>query len=141
MGGGAAEHLTLAGSVVPVASDRLSAAVNDPDAEPEGVGLERREDVTPMSRADKTLDRVLRGNADANIRFGDLRHLLLSLDFAERVRGDHHIFTRDGVEEILNLQPIDSKAKPYQVRQVRNVILKYQLAGRSDDVGEEDGTR
>lgn len=94
-----------------------------------------------MSRADKTLDRVPRGNADANIRFDDLRSLLLALDFAERVRGGHHIFTRGGVEEILNLQPIGSKAKPYQVRQVRNVILKYQLAGRSDDVSEEDGTR
>jgi hypothetical protein len=92
-----------------------------------------------MSRAAKTLDRVLRGNADANIRFDDLRHLLLGLDFAERVRGDHHIFTRDGLEEILNLQPVGSKAKPYQVRQVRNVILKYQLAGGSDDAGEEDG--
>jgi hypothetical protein len=28
-----------------------------------------------------------------------------------------------GVEEILNLQPKNGKGKPYQVNQVRNVIL------------------
>jgi hypothetical protein len=38
-----------------------------------------------------------------------------------------HIFTKDGVEEILNLQPKDGKGKPYQVKQVRDVILKYHL--------------
>jgi hypothetical protein len=50
------------------------------------------------------------------------------LGFAERIRGDHHIFTRDGVEEILNLQPRGSLAKAYQVKQVRNVIVQYKLA-------------
>jgi hypothetical protein len=55
------------------------------------------------------------------------------LGFEERVRGSHHIFTKDGVEEILNLQPKDAKAKPYQVKQVRAVILKYRLAGEEDD--------
>jgi hypothetical protein len=33
-----------------------------------------------------------------------------------------------GVEEILNLQPNGAKAKPYQVKQVRDVILKYRMA-------------
>lgn len=80
-----------------------------------------------MSKA-RTLDRILRGNADANIRFGDLRTLLAQLGFAERIRGDHHIFTRDGVEEILNLQPRSGKAKPYQVKQVRAVVVAYGLA-------------
>ncbi|HLA26795.1 MAG TPA: hypothetical protein VJZ49_02755 [Syntrophales bacterium] len=42
-------------------------------------------------------------------------------------KGDHHIFTKDDVEEILNLQPTDGKGKPYQVKQVRDVILKYQI--------------
>lgn len=84
-----------------------------------------------MSR-DKTLKRVLRGTSDANIPFRDLCSLLKRLGFAERIRGDHHIFTRDGVEEILNLQPRGSLAKAYQVKQVRNVILKYELAGSDD---------
>jgi hypothetical protein len=76
------------------------------------------------------LTRVLSATADRNIRFGDLRALLLALDFEERVRGSHHIFNRDGVAEILNLQPREGGlAKAYQVRQVREVIVKYQLAG------------
>ena len=84
-----------------------------------------------MSRA-KTLDRVLRGTSDANIRFDDLRRVLKRLGFAERMRGDHHIFTRDGVEEILNLQPRGSLAKAYQVKQVRSVIVQYKLAEEQD---------
>jgi len=48
-----------------------------------------------------------------------------ALGFDERIRGDHHIFTKNGVEEILNIQPINAKAKAYQVKQVRNIILKY----------------
>ncbi|MGH7171814.1 MAG: type II toxin-antitoxin system HicA family toxin [Gemmataceae bacterium] len=82
-----------------------------------------------MSKVEKTLERILRGNADANIRFGDLCALLSHLGFAERVRGDHPIFTRDGVVEILNLQPFGGKAKAYQVRQVRGVLTSYGLAG------------
>ncbi len=85
-----------------------------------------------MSKVEKILERVLRGNADTNIRFGDLCALLSHLGFAERVRGDHHIFTRDGVAEILNLQPRGSKAKPYQVRQVRDVLTSYGLAGEPE---------
>jgi hypothetical protein len=72
----------------------------------------------------------LHGAADANIRFDELRSLLLALGFSERSRGtSHHIFTKAGVEEQINLQRDGSKAKPYQVRQVRAVILKYDLAG------------
>ncbi len=84
-----------------------------------------------MARApiDKTLEQVLRGTADANVRFSDLRNLLRRLGFDERIRGSHHIFTKEGFEEILNLQPRGSKAKPYQVKQVRHVILKYKLGG------------
>jgi hypothetical protein len=81
-----------------------------------------------VAKVAKTLDRVLRGTSDANIRFADLCTLLHRLGFEERMRGDHHIFTRDGVEEILNLQPRGSQAKAYQVKQVRSVIVNYGLA-------------
>ncbi|MEK7324110.1 MAG: type II toxin-antitoxin system HicA family toxin [Chloroflexota bacterium] len=83
-----------------------------------------------MAKRDKVLERVLGGQADANIDFADLRQLLKRLGFAERVKGSHHIFTKEGVEEILNLQPNGSKAKPYQVKQVRGVIRKYKLRGK-----------
>lgn len=86
-----------------------------------------------MPKQDKTLNRVLRGTSDANIAFTDLCQLLERLGFVERIRGSHRIFTKDGIDEILNLQPKGSNAKPYQVKQVRNVILKYKLGGDDDD--------
>jgi hypothetical protein len=76
----------------------------------------------------RVLLQVLQGTADASIRFEDLRSLLGALGFAERIRGDHHIFSKSGVAEILNLQPQGSLAKPYQVKQVRAVIVRYKLA-------------
>lgn len=83
-----------------------------------------------MPRLDRLLNRILSGTADAGIRFSDLRTLLIRLGFEERIRGDHHIFTREAVAEIINLQPrADGAAKPYQVRQVRNIIVKYKLSG------------
>lgn len=86
-----------------------------------------------MSRHDKLLLRILRGASDSNISFAGLCQLLHHLGFEERIRGDHHIFTKDGVEEILNLQPKHARAKTYQVKQVRNVILKYRLGGKEND--------
>ena len=86
-----------------------------------------------MTRSDKLLERVLRGTSDANIPFEELRHLLSQLGFDERIRGSHHIFTKAGVEEILNLQPKGSHAKPYQVKQVRLVILQHKLGGNVDE--------
>lgn len=80
-----------------------------------------------MSRLSKTLDQILRGGSDTNVDFNDLRHLLDALGFRERIRGSHHIFTRTEVIEIINLQPTGSKAKAYQVRQVRQLIVKYNL--------------
>lgn len=65
--------------------------------------------------------------SDANIAFRDLCTILKPLGFEERVRGNHFIYTRSDVEEILNIQPIGAKAKAYQVKQVRNIIFKYKL--------------
>ncbi len=71
---------------------------------------------------------MLRGTADHNLAFADLRYVLEQLGFEERVKGDHFIFTRSDVVEIINLQPVGNKAKAYQVKQVRNLVLKYKLA-------------
>ena len=80
-----------------------------------------------MSQREKLLLQILRGTADANISFQGVRELLNHFGFRERIRGDHHIFTKPGVEEIINLQPKSGKAKPYQVKQVRQLIVKYKL--------------
>ncbi len=86
-----------------------------------------------MSKLDKVLEKILRGTSDANIDFDDLSQLLINVGFDVRIRGSHHIFTKHDVVEIINLQPKGSKAKPYQVKQVRNLILKYKLAGEDHD--------
>ena len=85
-----------------------------------------------MSKTDKIRDKILLGFSDANIDFDDLRRLLISLEFDERIKGSHHIFTKDGIEEIINIQPIGSKAKAYQVKQARNLILKYKLGAGNE---------
>jgi predicted RNA binding protein YcfA (HicA-like mRNA interferase family) len=87
-----------------------------------------------LTQYDKLLVRILRGTSDKNISFRELCQLLSRLGFEERIRGSHHIFTKDEVEEILNLQPKGAMAKAYQVRQVRRVILKYKLGGEDDKV-------
>jgi len=82
---------------------------------------------TKMSQFEKLIEKILNGYSDSNIFFLALCQLLCHLGFEERIKGSHHIFTRYDVVEILNLQPKNSKAKAYQVKQVREVILKYHL--------------
>jgi len=82
-----------------------------------------------VAKYDDLLARVLRGSSDANIGFNDLRQLLRRLGFEERIRGSHHMFWKAGIEEKINLQREGSKAKVYQVRQVRATILRYKLGG------------
>jgi predicted RNA binding protein YcfA (HicA-like mRNA interferase family) len=82
-----------------------------------------------MSKTEKTLRRIMAGTADANIPFDDLCHVLRDLGFTKRVRGSHHIFARRDVEEIVKLQPRRGKAKPYQVRRIRELIARYRLGG------------
>jgi predicted RNA binding protein YcfA (HicA-like mRNA interferase family) len=76
---------------------------------------------------EKTLDKLLRGDSDTNIRFEELCYLLQAKGFRMRVSGSHHIFTQSGVMERINLQCEGSKAKPYQVRQVRKILSNYRM--------------
>lgn len=75
----------------------------------------------------------MRGGSDANIRFDDLRSLLHALGFEERTRGSHHTFRKEGVSERISLQRIGSDAKPYQVRQLRRVIVAHELFRNLED--------
>lgn len=88
-----------------------------------GYGIHR------MTELDKLHFRILRGISDSNIPFEGMCHLLRKLGFQERIKSSHHIFTKEGVVEILNLQPKEGKAKSYQVKQVRHILLKYRLGG------------
>lgn len=80
-----------------------------------------------MGKTEKIFERVLSGTSDNNIKFEDLKSLLIHLGFNQRIKGSHHIYYKNGLEEIVNIQPTDSKAKPYQVKQIRKIILKYNL--------------
>ena len=82
-----------------------------------------------MNRHERLLQTILGGRSDANIRFADLRALMQHLGFEERIRGSHHLYRNGGIAEKVNLQRDDGNAKPYQVRQVRRLILKYDLGG------------
>ena len=82
-----------------------------------------------MGQIDKLFLTVLCGTQDSNMKFNDIQHLLEYMGFTERIKGDHHIYTKNGIEEIINIQPKGNKAKPYQVKQIRNIILKYRLGG------------
>lgn len=80
-----------------------------------------------MSKYEKLVFKILQGGSDANISFDDLCNLMKNFGFEERVRGSHHIFRKSGITEKVNLQRDNGKAKIYQIRQVRNLILKYSL--------------
>jgi hypothetical protein len=80
-----------------------------------------------MSRYEKVLHQILAGTSDANIAFDDLCQLLIRMGFDSRIRGSHHVFFREGVLERINLQKDGNKAKRYQVRQVRSILLYYNL--------------
>lgn len=82
-----------------------------------------------MSRFDKLLLKLLRGTSDASFAFDDLRYVLLHLGFTERISGSHHIYRLPGLDERLTLQPQGKDAKPYQIKQVRNLIVEHGLGG------------
>jgi hypothetical protein len=80
-----------------------------------------------MSKADKTLEKLMNGRQDKSIEFSDLCSLLIKLGFEMRRHGgSHRIFERAGFDT-LNLQAAGHLAKPYQVRQVRDALKKGGL--------------
>ena len=83
-----------------------------------------------MGKYERLIQQIVGGRADANIAFSDLCNLLLRYGFEMRVSGSHHIFRRAGIEEKINLQKDGNKAKPYQVKQIRHIILKYKIGGK-----------
>lgn len=83
-----------------------------------------------MDRHERLCQIIPGGRSDANNQFADLRALLTHLGSSERVRGSRHLFDKEGIVELINTQSCGGQAKPYQVRQVRNIILKYKLGGQ-----------
>ena len=80
-----------------------------------------------MATIEKLMQSIMSGTQDRNIKFTDLQKILDVLGIQCRIKGDHFIYWKDGIEEIINIQPDGNKAKPYQVKQIRGIILKYQM--------------
>ncbi len=81
-----------------------------------------------MSKAEKLAARILGGRSDQNFACADLCYLIERAGFRLRPgKGSHRIYYKDGVVEIINIQPRDGNAKPYQVKQVRELLLKYKI--------------
>jgi len=80
-----------------------------------------------MGKYEKLIQVILMGRAVNNIKFKQICVLLNKLGFNERIKGSHHIFFMKDIEEILNLQAKGENAKNYQVKQVREIIVKYKL--------------
>jgi len=80
-----------------------------------------------VGKKEKLLKKILLARSDNNIDFESLCNLMKSLGFSLRIKGGHYIFYKEGVTEIINLQEKEGKAKPYQVKQIRLIIVKYKL--------------
>lgn len=87
-----------------------------------------------MSKFEKLILKLLSGTSDNNFDFKEIVSLLERLGFSLRIKGSHHIFFKEGIDEIMNLQPLNNKAKAYQVKQVREILIKYKMI--QSDAGE-----
>ena len=80
--------------------------------------------MTAKSR--KVLEKALAGSKD--IRFNEAVALAEGFGFhLSRVSGSHHIFVHPQVRELVNLQNVNGKAKPYQIRQLLQLVERYDL--------------
>lgn len=81
-----------------------------------------------MGKAEKLAAKILSGRSDQSFSFDDLCYVLERAGFQLRPgKGSHRIYHKHGVVEIINMQPRGGKAKPYQVKQVRDLLLKYKI--------------
>lgn len=76
----------------------------------------------------KVYNAVISGNSDNNIQFSDFRNLIVDLGFTFKgQKGSHESYYHNGINERMTIQNANSKAKGYQVRQLRNIINKHGL--------------
>ena len=92
-----------------------------------------QEFIYKMVKYAKMLQCVLDARMDTAIRFSDVVSLLKRLGFNLRIRGDHHIFSCEGIEEIINIQPKGAMVKAYQVKQIREILLRYKIGIETDE--------
>lgn len=80
----------------------------------------------------KILQKALSGSK--NIQFRDMMSLVEAFGFElSRINGSHHIFIHPDLLELVNLQSVKGKAKPYQIKQFLSLIEQYNLELPADD--------
>lgn len=83
-----------------------------------------------MTRFEKLYKKIIiEGNT--SVSFSDICYFIEKLGFSGRCKGDHFIYTLDGVSDIINIQPDGNEAKRYQVKQIKKIVEKYKLGGDS----------
>jgi len=79
-----------------------------------------------MAKLKKILAKVLAGSK--NIGFNDFVSLVEGFGFRlSRKSGSHHIFIHPKVKELVNLQNVNGQVKPYQIRQLMELVERYAL--------------
>ena len=79
----------------------------------------------------KLLKKAASGSSE--IRFAEMLTLAQAFGFhLSRVRGSHHILVHPQLSELLNLQEVAGKAKPYQIRQFLRLVERYNLKLEDD---------
>jgi len=80
----------------------------------------------------KLLKKLLSGSK--NIRFSEATAVAEAFGFKlDRISGSHHIFVHPDVSELVNLQEVKGKSKPYQVKQLMKIIEKHNLKMGEDE--------
>ncbi len=85
-----------------------------------------------MDRYKKIYKKIIK-EGRSNVSFADLQFFLEKTGFSVRCKGDHFIYTMNGINDIINIQPDGNSAKRYQIKQIKQVILKYKLGGNPDE--------
>ena len=80
-----------------------------------------------MNKTDKLKAKILAGQGYHNISFGEVTVLLKHLGFSSRQNGSHHFFSHPNIPEPINIQSAKGQCKPYQLRQIRDIIRDHKL--------------
>jgi predicted RNA binding protein YcfA (HicA-like mRNA interferase family) len=86
-----------------------------------------------MGRLSKLFKKILDGHSDQNIKFSVLCNLLNKLGFKVRISGSHHIFYKEDICEIINIQEKNGYSKAYQIKQIREIFINHKLDLRDDE--------
>jgi hypothetical protein len=85
-----------------------------------------------MGKWKKLRDKILLGDSDANVDSA-IFAICCGVGVFGTNQPGYHIFSRNGLEEIINIQPKGRMTKSYQVAQVRDMILRYRIGEQFND--------